>query len=185
MIRGIVDCVEHSTETKEQGVYMAETDQETWQANSTVVLKKTDPRGNVIDLIVNKGKKFVISPIDRQINEDMSADESLNMFSNGILTPVRLIEGSDTEKIMAENPNVMTETEMRTLFSAHPKTFAKKVSEVSSPFILARMRELADEIDATVRQVAIIEARHEQVEPKGYREVSTVGQTLGGGIENA
>lgn len=148
---------------------------ETWEANGRIVLHKSNSSGVVTPTLINRGKKFTVTALERQQYADRCASEEQDPFKNGLLSPVRLIEGSEAERFYADHPNTMTEEGMKELFKAHPKTFEKKVSEITSPFILHRMLELAKSEDegATLRQSKLIEARVEEIAPKGFTEIET------------
>lgn len=156
---------------------MPEKELETWQnvGRGRAVLKQFNQRGELHDVMITGGKVFHLTPKERRINEEIAANEDLNMFRNGMLAPVKLIETEEDAKELAENPNVMGETEMRSLFKAHHKTFEKRVGEIKNPVVLGRLRDLASEENATLKQVELIDARINEVHPKGYIEVGGVG----------
>lgn len=145
---------------------------ETWEANGRVVIRKSDARGNLAPFMVNRGKKFTITSMERELYQDRAASEETDPFKNGLLVPVRLIEGSDAQRLYADNPNTMAEEDIRKLFKSHWKVFEKKVAEISSPYILNRMLAMAEENDAgvTVRQASLVENRLDEVAPKSYTE---------------
>jgi hypothetical protein len=148
--------------------------QETWEANGRIVIHKTNASGQIMPTMVNRGKRFTITAVEREAYGDRAASEKQDPFKNGLLSPVRLIEGSEAERFYADHPNTMTEEDMQKLFKGHWKTFEKRIGEVSSPFILNRMLEMAkSDENATVKQQQTIEARLEEIEPRGYTEVSS------------
>lgn len=158
---------------------MSDDKYETWK-NATlgrVVLKKYNQKGELSDEMVAGHKVFHITPQERRINTEMAATAELDMFSNGQLTPVRLIDSEEDAKELASNPNLMSEDEMRDLFKAHWKTFEARVSEISNLPALNRMLELAsnNEVDAKVRQLDAIKARIEDVNPTTHVEISHAG----------
>lgn len=152
-------------------------DLELWRNVSAgrVFLKQFNQRGELVDHLINGGKTFNISPKERRINQEMAATEELDVFSNGMLSPVKLIETEEDTAAIANNPNLMAESEMSEIFSGHHKTFAKRVADISNPVTLQRLLEVAasDDVDAKVSQVDLIKARLEEVAPSLYSEVVT------------
>lgn len=156
---------------------------ETWKnvTAGTVVLRKIDRNGELIHEVITGGRTIHVTPTERRLNQEQCATDELDFFQNGILTPVRLIEGAeDVEKIRG-NPNHMSEDDMAELFKAKGlKAFQEKVESVSNPITLNRMVEIAkaEEVNATMRQVQILEARLADVTEVevAVNEVETVGR---------
>lgn len=154
---------------------------ETWKnvTAGTVVLRKIDRNGELIHEVILGGRTFHVTPTERRLNEEQCALDSLDPFMNGILTPVRLIESAEDVEALRENPNHMSEDDMTELFKSKGlKAFQEKVATVTNPITLGRMVELAkeEEVNATVRQVQILEARLEDVAPTAVKvnEVETI-----------
>lgn len=150
---------------------------ETWK-NSTagrVVLKKYNQRGELADEMFGGGKVFHIKPQERRINQEMAASPDLDMFKNGQLTPVRLIDTEEDAQEIASNPNLISDGEMKDLFKAHWKTFESKVGEISNMTTLERLLEVASEVDAKVRQVEFVRARIDELNPADHVEINHAG----------
>jgi hypothetical protein len=151
---------------------------ETWKnvTRATLVIKKQNQRGELADEIVGGDKVLHISPTDRRINQELAANEDLDMFTNGLLSPVRLIENEEDTAELASNPNSMSEGDMEDLFKAHHKTFEAKVGQVKNEQTLRRMLEVARRIDAKSSQIDKINARLDEVTPKNFVEVEPAGR---------
>lgn len=134
---------------------------ELWKnsGEATVVIKKRGEYGIEIEETVTGMKSLHITPADRRMNQEAAAMPALDVFSNGMLTPVRLIEGEADLEEMANNPNLLTEDDMRTLVKAHPKTFEKRIGEITNPVLIKRLVDLAHEEDCTVKRVEALNAR--------------------------
>jgi hypothetical protein len=146
-----------------------EGDFESWQ-NATrgrVVITKLDARGQKRHDMVGPGKIFHVTPRERRMNQELAANEDQDVFMNGTLQPVRLLEGTEDAKEIAASPNHISETDVKGLFKAHHKTFEKRVAEITNPATLERLLEVAreDEVNATVRQVELVQARLAEVAP--------------------
>lgn len=152
---------------------------ESWKNTTAgrIFLKKYDKRGELAAEMVPGGKTFQITPHERRINSEMAASPGLDFFSNGQLTPVRLIETEEDAKEIASNPNLMAESEMVDLFKAHWKTFESRIAEVGNLTTLQRLLEVAqsDQVDAKVRQVDALKARIEEISPADHVEINHAG----------
>lgn len=146
-----------------------EEDKETWQnvQLGQVVLKQYMQTGVLGDVAIPGGRNFYISEKERRINQEMAATKDLDMFSNGTLVPIRLIEGSEDAEQLKDNPNILGETEMRELFGEHWKKFDDRLSKMSNSPALQRLLEMAKdpETGATVRQAEQIQARIAELNP--------------------
>lgn len=160
---------------------------ETWK-NATrgkVVVLKYDMRGNLIHELVHGGGAFTLSKEERLLNMDRAANENLDVFKNGTLVPVRLLDGDEEAAEIASNPNLITEDDMKSLFKAHWKTFEAKVAAIGNPLTLQRMLQLAEdeETGATIKQQKTIKARLDEVQPQPFVERQTLaGPRIGGEI---
>lgn len=158
---------------------------ETWKnaTKGVVWVVKFDRFGNEQQEVIPAGRAFSLAKDERLINQDRAADENLDVFSNGMLVPVRLLEGDEDALDIANNPNLMGETDMGELFKQHWKTFEAKVAKINNESTLLRLRDMADTLDASVKQAAIIEARIKEVAPAsilddGITQVGAVRQNV-------
>lgn len=130
----------------------------------TVFVKKMDHRGELTrSEQVNSGRRFNITSEERRLNMEQAADESLCVFRNGTLQPVRLIAEDEESRELASNPNAMSESDMKTLLAGHFKTFEHRVGQINNGATLERMLALAYDQDATVKRVQRIQQRIEEV----------------------
>lgn len=151
---------------------MADEAFETWknQGLGKVVVKRHGEYGVEKDEIVRGGKTLHITAADRRMNQERAANASLDVFTNGMLTPVRV--GSAAEEFEG-NANLLTEDDMRALVKSHPKTFAKKLGEITNPVVVGKLLEIAREEDCTVGRVETIEARLDDVNPINTVKIQT------------
>lgn len=147
---------------------------ETWKNNGAGrhFLKTLNSKGEFTDLRIDGNKTFHISPEDRRINQEIAANEELDMFKNGAFSPVRLIESDEDTQEIASNPNLMTEDDMKAIFKGNWKVFDKQVADISNSRTLDRLLEVAHDIDATVRQVDAIRSRQQKLSPVDEEVVS-------------
>jgi hypothetical protein len=151
---------------------------EVWRNSiaGSVGVKKTDRRGELVTETVRGGEKFQISTDDRLLNSEWAANDDLDVFKNGMLTPVRILDGTEDAKEIASNPNLITESDMAALFSAHWKTFEAKLGLITNLTTLQRLLSVAEaeDTDATVRQVQSIKSRIDELNPSPVVEHETV-----------
>jgi hypothetical protein len=130
----------------------------------TVFVVKMDHRGELTrHEQVNSGRKFNITTEERRLNMERAADESLCVFRNGTLQPVRLIGEDEESRELASNPNAMSESDMKALLSGHFKTFEAKLGQVNNGATLDRLLAVAYDQDVTIKRVQAIQARISQV----------------------
>lgn len=150
-------------------------------------VKKTDRRGEMKDEVIRGGEKFQITTEDRQLNSELAAGDDLDVFKNGMLMPVKILDGAEDAKEIASNPNLITESDMAALFAAHWKTFEAKIGQISNPSTLNRLLAMAEESDATVRQVNALKERVQALQPVPVveRETFTPPRPMSGGFSPA
>ena len=139
---------------------------ETWESaiKGTIGVKKYDRRGDLTTEIVRGGRKLHLTPDERRYNTEAAASLEQDPFSNGMLVPVQLVED---EEEFADNPNVISASDMSSLFELHWKQFDERLATITNVSTLMRLIELAsaDDADVTVRQMNSIKARVMQVDP--------------------
>lgn len=140
---------------------MANSEYETWRSSipGTIVVKKYDRRGDVVEEVVLGNRSFQITPDERLFNQDLAATSEQDPFRNGMMQPVRLLDGTEDAAEIASNPNLLSESDMVTMFKAHYKTFESRIKQITNISTLTRLREVAEEVDATMKQVGLIDLR--------------------------
>ncbi len=150
---------------------------ESWRNESQgiVVVKRVARTGEITDEMITGGKVIHLTPAERQMNEELFASAEYNYFENGTLSPVRMVEtAKDAEKFKG-NPNHLTEDEMRGIFKSRSvKNFSERVSQITNPIALNKLMALAEEEDATMKQVEAIKTRLEEVAPSLVNRIETV-----------
>jgi hypothetical protein len=129
---------------------------------SRVFINRFDGKGGTRQELIAAGRTFHLTPAERRMNQEMAANEKLDLFSNGMLQPVRLGEEAEA---LAGNPNHLAATDEQGIFRLHWKTFERRITEIDNPTLLERLLELAVDQDATLRQVNLITARLAEVAP--------------------
>jgi hypothetical protein len=64
-----------------------------------------------------------------------------------------------------ENPNHIPDDQLPDFFKLHYKVFPKRLSEITNPVVLERLLSIAEEQDATVKQISAIRARLDELNP--------------------
>lgn len=152
---------------------------ETWKnpTEGRVWINRLDHHGNLDKVeIIGASRTFHITPKERRLNQEMAARSDLDIFSNGTLTPLRLIDGAADTEAFALNPNLMTEADMRDLFkvgrteatkAAIGEAFDERLAAITNTATLGRLLALARDEDAPLSRVEAIQARLNEVQQPG------------------
>lgn len=155
-------------------------DLETWK-NSTkgrVVVQRLSALGERRHDMIGAGRMFHLTPRERRVNQELAANSDMDVFMNGTLQPVRLIEDDPDSQAVTGNPNHLNESEAEALFKTQYKVFATRLASISNPSALEYLLSLTqrEEIHATVRQVERITARLSEVNPDTMGSASENGR---------
>jgi hypothetical protein len=145
---------------------------EAWQ-NATlgrVVVIKLDSRGQQRHDLIGPGKTFHITPIERRMNQERAASEEQDVFLNGVLQPVTLLENAEDFERLKENPNHVSEDDVRSMFKFKLPEFRARLEQIGNPAALERLMEVARSKDVmcTLHQFEAIQARLVAVSPSIY-----------------
>lgn len=155
---------------------MSTAGKETWK-NATlgrVAVAKIDRRGDIDHELVSGGGKILLTTDERIMNQEMAANDELDVFKNGTMVPVRLLDTTEDAAEIASNPNLKSEEDLRNMFKLQWKKFETECATLSNLTTLLRLKEIAQEGDATVRQVNVIEARIAEVDPNAVVVDTTI-----------
>lgn len=164
---------------------MSEVKVETWEnvGKGRVQVMKHDKRGGIRYELIRGGQKFTLTSEERQMNMDRAANDDLDVFKNGFLTPVRLLDDAEDYIEIASNPNLIGESDLRDMFGLQWKAFEAKVNDISNVLTLSRLAELAGEdgINVSVKQMQVINDRIAEVSPVSVSEatVEQIGHIRG------
>lgn len=150
---------------------MAIHSKETWQnvTRGSVGLLKLDSRGVEKGVVVPAGGKISLTVEERRMNQDRAATKPQDLFGNGTLAPIRLIDDPELGEEYAQikdNPNFISETEMKQLFSKRIDTFKRELAKIDNPAVVQRIKDIAVEADAKASQTAAIEERLREFNPQ-------------------
>jgi hypothetical protein len=167
---------------------MAEkTDKETWQNSGAgqVWINLFDPvnNGKLKHTPVRSGGKILLTTEERQLNQDRASSGDLDVFMNGTLIPVRLVDTADDYEEIASNPNLLSEDDMREIFKLKAPTFKKRLSEITNSIAVSRMLEMAKEeesdLNVSMAQFKAIESRLAELR-NGPEVIEVETSTMGG-----
>lgn len=153
---------------------VSETDFETWEntGRGRVQIRRFNELGREKVELISGGRKFHVTPRDRRLNQEMCANPSMDIFTNGLLRPVRLLEGDEEAEKLSQNPNHLSESDMRDLIHLHYKKFDERLSEITNILTVERILEIAEqeETGATVRTVKKLRDRMVELDPSQVEE---------------
>lgn len=93
--------------------------------------------------LVNPGREVVLTRADREAYHRVAADDSLDVFKNGALVPVEILDETVMREF-ADNPNLITEDDMVKLFKMPQVKFEEKLGQINNIYALERMMEIAE-----------------------------------------
>ena len=156
---------------------------EHWKSviNGKVAVNRFDHAGQIVQEIVGPGRTVILTSKERQLlNTDRTIDEKDDAFKNGTLIPLTPIAMADSAGELVENPNHMTENDLRELFELrNHKQFKAAVNQITSEPALRKLLSLArsgdEELNVTVNQERLVaEAYAEQTDQIFVEEVEQV-----------
>lgn len=139
---------------------------EVWENpnNCIVGIAGLDHRGNMAPKVVSPHRRVNVTPEERELTESMAVSDALNPFRNGLLRPVRLVETHDFQPVEITE-NQKSDEELKALLSKSGVAFTNSLKNIDSPLTLGRLHALTEE-HGSVKQVAAVKARLEQVAPE-------------------
>lgn len=142
---------------------------------------KFDNVGKVQHELVPAGKTVRITRDERLHYQRNVATDDLDIFKNGAMVPVQLIDDEDKVEV-ANNPNLLGEDDLIKIFKFPLKKFESEVSRINNPYALERMVEYAEESDDIPhKKVILVQARLEEVKEASAR-TTAVRQSLAKGV---
>jgi len=142
-------------------------DKETWSniGKGDVFILTYDHKGALRSVPIRAGQSLTISVEERQLNQDRAASSDMDIFSNGRLAPMRLVDSADDYEEIASNPNHLTEADMLEILKSKGKVFSQRLDEISNVIALERMHELASDeaINVSMAQFRVLESRLAEV----------------------
>jgi hypothetical protein len=159
---------------------MAELDKETWEniGKGDVFVLTFDHTGRLKSVPVRAGGKITMSIEERQLNQERAFSSDVDMFSNGRLSPIRLVDTADDYEKIANNPNHISESDMNDILKLKGKAFSERINEITNAVALERMFELASDETANVSMTQFRSLEKRLAEVRGdvaeVAEVETV-----------
>lgn len=136
---------------------------ETWRNTTagTVYITRIGEYGKRVSELIYGGRVFSITPQERRLNQNACATPTLDMFTNGTLEAVSLIDGEPDTPRLRNNPNMLDEKEIPRLFKLRGENFSERIATITNPATIARLVELAREprMNATVAQFEMLRRR--------------------------
>lgn len=136
---------------------------ETWQNETlgVVAINRVGEYGrNSVDLIQG-GRRFQVTPQERRMNQNAVNSADQDVFTNGTLRPLDLLDDDpDTERLMA-NPNILEEGELPRMFLLKGEQFRQRIAQITNPATITRIIDLARDpaYDATLFQYECVKRR--------------------------
>lgn len=132
-----------------------------------VLVNRFGADGKIRAELIGAGKSFHLTPAERRYNQELAALPKLDVFTNGTLQPVRLLDGEPDTQTLLDNPNHIPEDDARKVFRMTDQQFKARLETITNEAALQRLFDLANDRQtrATVWQLRAIEARLASVAP--------------------
>jgi hypothetical protein len=159
-------------------------DVETWQNETLgiVAINRVGEYGRQTVDLIQGGRRFQVTPQERRMNQNATNSTEQDVFTNGTLRPLNLIDGDpDTERLMA-NPNILKEGELSAIFLLKGEMFRQRIAEITNPASVSRIIDLARDPahEASLFQYECVKRR--EMELRGdFDEPKTSTVTSGNG----
>jgi hypothetical protein len=138
-------------------------EKETWTniGKGDIFILTYDHAGRLRSVPVRAGQSITLSITERQLNQDRAISSDVDFFKNGRLAPLRLIDSADDYEELANNPNHITENDMKDILKLKGKTFTSRLDDISNVIALERMYELASDetLNVSMAQFKALEKR--------------------------
>lgn len=154
---------------------------ETWAnpGRGDIYILTYDPSGRELrSTPVRAGAKITLTIEERKINQDRAWSSKADIFTNGSLVPVRLVDTAEDYHEIASNPNLMSEDDMKGLFKLTGPKFKERLDEIDNPSVLNRMLEMADNADDEKLKVSMVQFKALQKRVADMRGDSSVGEVV-------
>ncbi len=156
---------------------------ETWLNPNAypIYLMITERNGAKVDRAVRPGAKVEIRASDRRDLQARKLNPKKDPFTNGKLVPVQLIDDPEEFEILANNPNVVEDSEITAFVKGKIAALRDFLAEVENPLIVRRAMDIAGEEDVHPNKVKAIQARLDELDPE-KEPVSLASDGDGDGI---
>lgn len=148
---------------------------EVWKNNTQGLhgVVKLDRQGNLVHEMIASGKSVQITRDERIMNQERAANLKLDVFSNGTLTPVRILDEAD-QREFASNPNMMTDSDLKVLFKLNTNTFKARIASIDNVYTLNHLLQLSEDesLSVTVAKLKAINDRLVEVSPTAATAVT-------------
>jgi len=155
------------------------TEKEAWQNTSrgSVYVKKYGARGEETTVRVLGGQVVTLSPEERRLTTMAipPKNKHLNVFENGVLVPLQLVDSAEDYEEIASNPNLLGDSDIRKALREKTPTLKKTLAEISNVNLVRRFQELAaeEEDKMTMPKIRAIEARLEELTASEVKKVES------------
>lgn len=162
---------------------------ETWRnaTAGTVYITRIGEYGKRISELIYGGRVFSITPQERRLNQNACANAKLDMFTNGTLEAVSLLDDEPDTPKLRNNPNMLDEREIPRLYRLRGEAFTERIAQISNPATIARLLELARDprLNCTVQQFETLRRRERALAGEAEEDRPPGPQNTDGGFGRA
>jgi hypothetical protein len=136
---------------------------ETWRNETAglITVNRVGEYGRPVVDVIDAGRTFQVTPQERRMNQNACYSRELDIFTNGALRPIDLLEGEPDTELLRKNPNTFTDDELKRVFALDGVHFVERIGLISNAGAISRILELARDpaYGATLAQYEAIRAR--------------------------
>lgn len=136
---------------------------ETWRNETAglITINRVGEYGRPIVDLIDAGRTFQLTPQERRMNQNACYSRELDIFTNGALRPIDLLDGEPDTELLRKNPNTFTDAELQRIFALSGDHFVERIGQVSNVGAVARILDLARDpaYGATLAQYEAIRSR--------------------------
>lgn len=134
-----------NAQTIEPGVVPENSGLEVWK-NTTqgrVGLNRLGDYGRTRRERIEGGRQFTITPGERRLNQNKANRPEQDVFTNGTLLPVTLLPDEPDTAVLLQNPNLVTEPDMRHILRLKGDQLLDRISTITNASVLEELIEMA------------------------------------------
>lgn len=155
---------------------------EQWRSvtKSVCIVKRIGEFGKVFSERIPPDKVFHILPSERRMNQHECRVKGGDVFTNGMLMPVFLVEGEEDNDELLANPNLVQSDDTDRIFKLNGSAFKARLAEISSVATLRVLLEQAElpRMKATVTQLRAIQSRLGELDTEVLHIKPSVNEAL-------
>jgi len=141
-----------------------ELENEKWKNVSSVTqwVIATDGYGQRVGRKVLPGREIAVRPSERSEIQHRVAHEKNDIFTNGDMVPVTLVESAPDFAEIQDN-DYLSESDLEDVLKGRADALRERVAEIESPTTIKRLLDMCEAKDLASSKVKVLEERYEKL----------------------